>query len=134
MANPARLRRYPRVPLQPGPWVAVRGPGRTETYHCTSISLGGVFLACDNPFPEGAVVRFALQVGQHTVRGTASVRDATAKGMGLAFLSLSVNDRALLHAYIDQQAAVEDAERSRSEAARGGAKPQAASRAKSTPA
>jgi len=105
MPDSAKPRRYSRVPLQPGPWVAVRGPGRTETYHCTSLGLGGVFLACDNPFPEGAVVRFALQVGQHTVRGTASVRDVTTQGMGLAFLSLSVNDRALLHAYIDKETA-----------------------------
>ena len=123
MANPAKPRRYPRVPLQPGPWVAVRGPGRTETYHCTSVSLGGVFLACDNPFTEGAVVRFALQVGSQTVRGTASVRDVTSKGMGLAFLSLSVNDRALLHAYIDKQAA---------EAGNEGGKPRAPSRTKKT--
>ncbi len=104
MPNPAKARRYSRVPLQPGPWVAVRGPGRTETYHCTSLGLGGVFLACTDPFPEGAIVRFAIQVGSQTVRGTASVRDVTPKGMGLAFLSLSVNDRALLHAYIDKQA------------------------------
>ncbi len=104
MPDPAKARRYARVPLQPGPWVAVRGPGRTETYHCTSLGLGGVFLACANPFPEGAVVRFAIQVGSQTVRGTASVRDVSSKGMGLAFLSLSVNDRAVLHAYIDKQA------------------------------
>jgi hypothetical protein len=104
MANPAKPRRYPRVPLQPGPWVAVRGPGRTETYHCTSLGLGGVFLACNNPFPEGTLVRFALQVGEHTVRGIANVRDVTPSGMGLAFTSLSVNDRAVLHAYIDKQA------------------------------
>jgi len=123
MPKPAKPRRYPRVPLQPGPWVAVRGPGRTETYHCTSLSLGGVFLACDNPFTEGAVVRFALQVGSQTVRGTASVRDVTSKGMGLAFLSLSVNDRALMHAYIDKQAA---------EAGNEGGKPRAPSRAKKT--
>ena len=104
MAKPSKPRRYPRIPLQPGPWVAVRGPGRTETYHCTSLSLGGVFLACTDPFPEGTVVRFALQIGSHTVRGVANVRDVTDKGMGLAFLSLSVSDRSVLHAYIDQQA------------------------------
>jgi hypothetical protein len=104
MPDPAKSRRYARVPLQPGPWVAIRGPGRTETYHCTSLGLGGVFLACTDPFPQGTVVRFAIQVGSQTVRGTASVRDVTPMGMGLAFLSLSVNDRAVLHAYIDQQA------------------------------
>ena len=104
MPDSSKPRRYPRVPLQPGPWVAVRGPGRTETYHCTSLSLGGVFLACEEPFPEGTVVRFALQVGAHTIRGTANVRDVSDKGMGLAFLSLSVKDRALLQAYIDHQA------------------------------
>jgi hypothetical protein len=104
MPDPAKPRRYPRLPLRPGPWVAVRGPGRTETYHCTSLGLGGVFLACTDPFPEGTVVRFALEIGNQTVRGIASVRDVTPKGMGLAFLSLSVNDRAMLHAYIDQQA------------------------------
>ena len=98
-------RRYQRVKLSPGKWVIVQSAGRTETLRSTMMGLGGMFLECSQPFPEGTFVRFAFSVGAQTARGTATVRDATAKGMGLAFVTLKPDDRAKIRLFLERQLA-----------------------------
>ncbi len=102
MPQPAKPRRYQRIKLNPGKWVIVRGAGRTETLRCTMMGLGGMFLECANPFPEGSFIRFAFSVGPQTARGTATVRDATPKGMGLAFVTLKPDDRAKVRLFLER--------------------------------
>lgn len=93
-------RRYSRRQLQPRKWVAVQGGGRTSVWRCPLMGLGGLFLECSDPLSEGSVVRFAFQLGCDTIRGTASVRDTTARGMGMAFLSLRIADRSKIHSFL----------------------------------
>lgn len=100
MTEPTKLRRYPRFRLSPGKWVALKGVGRVGTFRCTMLGLGGLFLECAQPLPMNSVVRCAFYLGDHTVRGTAQVRDTSQRGMGLAFLSLRVEDRAHLSSYL----------------------------------
>ncbi|HXE75601.1 MAG TPA: PilZ domain-containing protein [Candidatus Xenobia bacterium] len=98
-------RRYQRVKLTPAKWVIVQSAGRTDTLRCTTMGLGGMFLECAEPFPEGAFVRFAFSVGAQTARGTATVRDATDKGIGLAFVTLKPDDRAKIRRFLERQLA-----------------------------
>lgn len=98
-------RRYQRVRLKPGKWVALQGGGRRETYRCTNMGLGGMFLDCSDPLPLESVVRFAFEFGSHTIRGLAVVRNATARGMGLAFLSLKTDDRSQVYLFLKHLAA-----------------------------
>ncbi len=64
------------------------------------MGLGGLFLECPDPLPVGSVVRFALQLRDYVVRGTASTRNTSTQGMGLAFLSLKPSDRAKIHGFL----------------------------------
>ncbi len=105
MAASPKPRRYQRVKLSPGKWVIVQGAGRTETLRCTMMGLGGMFLECAKPFPEGSFLRFAFSVGSQTARGTATVRDATSKGMGLAFVTLKADDRAKIRLFLERPVA-----------------------------
>ena len=102
MFGQAKARGYARMELHPGKWVAVQGGGRSEAYRCTQIGLGGFFLECANPLPVGCAVRFAFEIDQYTVRGIASVRNRTARGMGLAILSMRAQDRAHLYRFITE--------------------------------
>jgi len=100
VAATPKPRRYQRVKLSPGKWVIVQSAGRTETLRCTMMGLGGMFLECSKSFAEGSFVRFAFSVGAQTARGTGTVRDATAKGMGLAFVTLKPDDRAKVRLFL----------------------------------
>lgn len=93
-------RRYQRVRLKPGKWVAVRGGGRTRVHRCTLMGLGGMFLQCSDPLPVGSVLRFAFEVGAFTVSGTATVRTTCSGGIGLGFISMKTGDRANMYAFL----------------------------------
>ncbi len=64
------------------------------------MGLGGFFLACPDPPPVGSVLRFAFQVETHIVRGLASVRNSSSKGMGLGLLSMKMDDRRNMYAFL----------------------------------
>ncbi len=103
MPTQTPARRYERVDIKPAKWVAVQGSGRREVYPCTKMGVGGLFLRGSNPFPEGAAVRFAFYLNFDTIRGVASVRHVSARGMGLAFRSfLNTADRAKIHGFVKQ--------------------------------
>ena len=93
-------RRFPRISLKPVKWIAVKGGGRTSVYRCPVMGLGGFFLACPEPLPVGSVLRFAFQVDTHIVRGLASVRNASSKGMGLGLLSMKMYDRRKMYGFL----------------------------------
>lgn len=100
-ADKGKERRYQRVSLKPSKWVAVQGGGRKEAYRCKVMGLGGAFLECSDPLPPGTVVRFALEIRGRIIRGLAVVRNTSARGMGLGFLSLSPENRAHIHRFLD---------------------------------
>ena len=100
-AAKSKDRRYQRVPLKPAKWVGVQGGGRKEAYRCTVMGLGGMFLECSDPLPQGTVLRMALEIGDHTIRGLAVVRNISPSGMGLAFLSLRPEDRGQIHRFLE---------------------------------
>ncbi len=103
MPTQTPARRYERVDIKPAKWVTVQGSGRREVYPCTKMGLGGLFLRGSNPFPEGAMVRFGFYLSFDTIRGVASVRHVSARGMGLAFRSfLNTADRAKIRGFVKQ--------------------------------
>ena len=93
-------RRYPRISLKPVKWIAVKGGGHTSVYRCPVMGLGGFFLACPVALPVGSVLRFAFQVETHVVRGLASVRNTSSKGMGLGLLSMKIYDRRKMYGFL----------------------------------
>ncbi len=93
-------RRYPRISLKPVKWIAAKVGGRTSVYRCPVMGLGGFFLACPDPPPVGSVLRFAFQVETHIVRGLASVRNTSSKGMGLGLLSMKIYDRRKMYGFL----------------------------------
>jgi hypothetical protein len=94
-------RRYERVHVKPAKQVVVQGGGRHEVYPCPKMSLGGLFLQCTDPLPEGSTVRFGFSIDSEVIRGVASVRSVSDRGMGLAFRSFQrTNDRAKVDAFV----------------------------------
>ncbi len=93
-------RRFPRISLKPVKWIAVKGGGRTSAYRCPVMGLGGFYLACPEPLPVGSVLRFAFEVNTHIVRGLASVRNTSSKGMGLGLLSMKIYDRRKMYGFL----------------------------------
>jgi PilZ domain-containing protein len=98
-------RRYSRLQLPSSKLVSLQGSAGTKSYRCTELGLGGMLLECSDPLPVGSVVRFAVEIEAKIIRGMAAVRNSTSGKMGVAFTTLSIEDRAKLRAFLDGLAA-----------------------------
>ncbi len=49
---------------------------------------------------RSATLRFAFGVNTHIVRGLASVRNTSSKGMGLGLLSMKMDDRRKMYGFL----------------------------------
>jgi uncharacterized protein (TIGR02266 family) len=97
-------RRDPRVPCQLP--VSVESEQRTVEGSLTNLSIGGVFVAMANPFPEGAEVRLQLVFGVHTASVAARVCwrvETAASGMGVAFVDLDDTTREALEGFVEER-------------------------------
>jgi uncharacterized protein (TIGR02266 family) len=103
------LRRDPRVPCELP--VSVESEHRTVDGALTNLSMGGVFVALANPFPEGAAVRLHLVFGGRTAVVAARVlrridvqtpneRD---RGMGVSFVDMDEATAEALQGFVDER-------------------------------
>ena len=91
-------RRYPRVCLPSGMFVAWYGGGQHDVSRVGTLGLGGLFIFAPNPLTIGTSVRLAFEVPGGEVKTEAIVRNITpGEGMGVEFVKLGYRDRLLLH-------------------------------------
>jgi PilZ domain-containing protein len=91
-------RRYERIGLGRGPWIAWQGPAGRAVSRVATLGLGGMFIEAAEPAAIGAGIRMVFKIGGSEVRARAMVRSSRpGKGMGVEFTSMNPEDRARLH-------------------------------------
>ena len=90
-------RRYQRISLPKGMFVAWYGGGDHQTSRVYTLGMGGVFIDSFNPPAVGSKMRLVFEVPGGTVRADGIVRSVLpGKGMGVEFTKLGPQDRILL--------------------------------------
>jgi hypothetical protein len=90
-------RRYPRIALPKGMWVAWYGGGQHEISRVGTLGMGGIFICVENPPPVSKSLKLAFEVPGGEVQAEGIVRNIVpGKGMGLQFTKLGPKDRVLL--------------------------------------
>ncbi len=90
-------RRYERVGLRKGPWVAWQGPGGRAVSRASTLGLGGLFIEAPEPAAIGAGIKMVFNVAGGEVRARAMVRNLDpGRGMGVEFVFMRPEDRARL--------------------------------------
>ncbi|HYT07165.1 MAG TPA: PilZ domain-containing protein [Rugosimonospora sp.] len=91
-------RRYERVGLRSGPFVAWQGPAGCSVSRVATLGMGGLFIAAAEPAGIGEGIKMVFQIPGGEVRARAMVRNShPGKGMGVEFTSMRAEDRARLH-------------------------------------
>jgi PilZ domain len=97
MEAPSKKRRYPRVGLQQGMYVAWQGVGERVVSQIVTVGLGGLFIRTANPPPVGDVIRVYFEVPGGEIRARAVIRDSVqGEGMGIQFTSMEPEARGRL--------------------------------------
>ncbi|HYL10240.1 MAG TPA: PilZ domain-containing protein [Candidatus Acidoferrales bacterium] len=92
-----KKRRYPRVELPKGMWVAWQDAGKRLASRVKILGMGGLFISIPDPPAVGTAVRLIFEVPSGEVRARAIVRSVKpGEGMGVEFKEMSVEDRARL--------------------------------------
>jgi hypothetical protein len=90
-------RRYPRMALPKGMWVAWYGAAEHQISRVGTLSMGGIFICVPNPPPVGSKLKLAFEVPGGEVQTEGIVRNIeVGKGMGIEFTRLNAKDRVLL--------------------------------------
>jgi hypothetical protein len=90
-------RRYERIGLPQGMFVAWQAAGNRIVSRVATLGLGGLFIDAPHPAPAGEVITVFFKVPGGEVRARATVRDSQpGKGMGVEFTSMGLDDRARL--------------------------------------
>jgi hypothetical protein len=90
-------RRYPRIALPKGMWVAWYGAAQHQISRVGTLSMGGIFICVPSPPPVGTKLKLAFEVPGGEVQTEGIVRNIDAgKGMGIELTRLNAKDRALL--------------------------------------
>jgi hypothetical protein len=94
---PSPARRYQRVPLAKGIFVAWQESSRKEVSRIRTLGLGGLFIATSKPAPIGAILKLIFEVPNGDVRARAVVRNVEpGAGMGIEFTGMNYEDRGRL--------------------------------------
>jgi hypothetical protein len=102
-----KTRRHPRVKSPKGLFVAWETGSRRSVSRLETLSLGGVFIHTPEPPPIGSAINILLDMQNGDVRARAVVRRvAPSKGMGIEFISMTPEDRALLNKQLQQMMSV----------------------------
>jgi hypothetical protein len=92
-----KSRRYPRVGIPRGLYVAWSAHGERTVSRVATIGLGGLFIRTDQPPAIGERLQLVFEVPGGIVRAACIVRDSEAKrGMGVEFTSMNADARARL--------------------------------------
>jgi hypothetical protein len=98
MASSARERRYPRVGLPRGMYVAWQGVGERVVSRVATVGLGGLFIRVSEPPAIGDVIRLYFEVPGGQIRARAVVRSSIdGEGMGVEFTSMEPEARGRLN-------------------------------------
>ena len=90
-------RRYERISLPQGMYVAWYGGGGQEVSRVHTLGMGGLFISTNNAQPAGTKLILVFEVPGGSVQADAVVRSVVPeKGMGLEFTRLALSDRILL--------------------------------------
>jgi hypothetical protein len=90
-------RRYPRIALPQGMWVAWYGAAQHQISRVGTLSMGGIFICVPSPPPAGTKLKLAFEVPGGEVQTEGIVRNIEpGKGMGIEFTRLNAKDRVLL--------------------------------------
>ncbi len=97
-AHGEKKRRYPRIELPKGMWVAWHDGGRRLASRVRTLGMGGLFISIPDPPVVGTVVKLLFEVPSGEVRAQAIVRNVKpGQGMGVEFRQMAMEDRARLH-------------------------------------
>jgi hypothetical protein len=107
MEHPSKTRRYPRVGLRRGMYVAWQGVGERVVSRIATVGLGGLFVKVSNPPPVGDVIRLYFEIPGGEIRARAVIRNSVpGDGMGIQFTSMEPEARGrltlLLRELLDQ--------------------------------
>jgi hypothetical protein len=90
-------RRFPRIALPKGMWVAWYGAAQHQISRVGTLSMGGIFICLPNPPPVGTKLKLAFEVPGGEIQTEAIVRNIDpGNGMGTEFTRLNAKDRVLL--------------------------------------
>src|SRR5258708_2624002 len=90
-------RRYSRVEIPKGMWVAWEGSGQRLVSRVFDLSLGGVFIPTPEPPPVGTTVGLLFEISGRNIRARAIVRRSlSGVGMGVEFVAMGYEERAQL--------------------------------------
>jgi hypothetical protein len=90
-------RRYPRVGIPRGLYVAWSSHGERTVSRVGTIGLGGLFIKTEQPPAIGERLQLVFEVPGGIVRAACVVRDSEPKrGMGVEFTSMNADARARL--------------------------------------
>jgi len=93
----SRTRRYQRISLPNGMFVAWYGGGEQQVSRVKTLGMGGLFLSVCNSPPVGANLRLAFEVPGGSVQAAGVVRNIVpGEGMGVEFTWITSRDRMLL--------------------------------------
>lgn len=92
--NIPERRRHPRYPLQAD--VELQWGSETLSALATDVSLGGLFIATNNPLWPGASFTARLMLGEPLTLNCTVRRVLPAKGMGILFVDLTAEQNARL--------------------------------------
>ena len=92
-----KQRRYPRIRLPKGMWIAWQSSGQRKVSRVATLGLGGLFITTPTPAPAGSVVKLLFVVPGGDVRARAVVRySCPGEGMGVEFARMEFEDRGRL--------------------------------------
>ncbi len=90
-------RRYERISLPQGMYVAWYGGGEQEVSRVRTLGMGGLFISAANPPSVGSKLILVFEVPGGSVQAGGVVRSVVpGEGMGVEFTRLAVSDRILL--------------------------------------
>ena len=93
----AQERRYPRISLPNGMFVAWHGGDLQLFSRVRTLGMGGLFITSPKPSPVGTKLRLAFYVPGGNVHAEAIVRNiAPGEGMGVEFTKMDRQDRVLV--------------------------------------
>ena len=91
-------RRFPRLDLPKGVWVARQGGGQRFVSRVFDLSMGGVFIPTSELLPVGTVVKLIFETPDGDVHASAVVRHTVVgRGMGVEFAAMDDDDLARTH-------------------------------------
>ena len=98
MGSPPKTRRYPRVGLPRGTYVAWQGVGERVVSRLATAGLGGLFIRVGDPPPVGSFIRLYFEIPGGEIRARAVIRSSIqGEGMGIEFTAMGPEARGRLN-------------------------------------